>query len=394
MAADSQRPPAFIQVRGLFLSEMEDHMSVILEKLKSLQPEIVSAKSSRIPATLTAQEILSIEFPEPSPIVPGLIYPGLTVLASKPKMGKSFFCLNIGLGLATGTEVLGIPLERREVLYVALEDTERRIQKRLIKMLLRGTPVPDGVHFAFWWRGINDTGLQDLDAWLAANPETKMVIIDTLARIRGRKRGGSSVYDADYEEIARIKEVADTHEVAIVIVHHMRKASAADLFDLVSGSTGLTGAADAVALLFRERFQPNAVLAISGRDQEDLQRALKFDAETATWELLGQADEARLTPERREIVELLKKAGSPMRLKEIAEALGKKKSNVANLLNDLGDQGMVDKCGYGIYRYHGDALEPSGESPKPPMKPEEGEVAGERAICDETGEPGESLDIS
>jgi len=364
-------------------------MPVLLEKPKSSE-----VKSSRIPATLTAQELMGIDFPELAAIVPGLILPGVTVLASKPKIGKSCLCLNIGMGLATGTEALGVPVERREVLYIALEDTERQMQERLSKILLRGVPAPDGLHFAFGWRGINDAGLQDLDGWLTANPETKMVIIDILARIRGRKRGGGSMYDADYEEIAKIKAVADTHEVAILIVHHTRKAGSRDLFDLVSGSTGLTGAADTIALLFRERFQPNAVLAISGRDQEDVELALRFDAETATWEMLGQADEARLTPERREIVELLKKAGSPMRLKEIAEALGKKKSNVANLLNDLGDQGMVDKCGYGLYRYHGDALEPSGESPKPPMKPEEREEAGERAICDETGETGEPLDIS
>lgn len=114
---------------------------------------------------------------------------------------------------------------------------------RLHKMLL-SAPAPNRLHVNFSWPRLEDSGLENLEKWLEKHPETGLVIIDTLAKICRIKQG---TYDADYEAIAKFKALADKHKIALVLVHHMRKTGAKDEFDVVHGSTGLTGAADTIA---------------------------------------------------------------------------------------------------------------------------------------------------
>jgi hypothetical protein len=196
---------------------------------------------------------------------------------------------------------------------------------------------------------MHQEGLKDLGNWLIGHPETRLVVIDTLAMFRSRRQGN---YEGDYEEISKLKSLAERHKIALVLVHHSRKGGAADKYDLVRGSTGLTGVVDTVAFLERKRFETDAVLEISSRDQADLQLPLKFDAETG-WEVRGKAEEYLLTPERQKIVDVLKKWPFPLPLWVIADVLGKKKSNVANLLASLIRKGIVVKVGYGKYQLKG-----------------------------------------
>jgi len=197
-----------------------------------------------------------------------------------------------------------------------------------------------------------------------------MVIIDPLLRIQASDKKGSSL-GSDYKQIAELKAIADEYKIAIVVVHHLRTTKSDDVFVLVSGSVGVTAAADNVILLTRERFQKHGVLSISGRDQEDQQFALEFDSDSGSWLLMGETAGIALSPERQELVDLLMKAKEPMQLKDIAESLGKEKSNISNLLKELKKQGIVEKPKTGKYILAPEFIEStkftesieSGESP-------------------------------
>jgi hypothetical protein len=365
----------------------------LLEKKKPNKTEESQRKLHFGVPTLNARDIMETEFPNLPWVVPGIIPAGLTILASRPKLGKSWLSLGIGLAVATGGTVLGqIEVPKREVLYIALEDTERRLQNRL-KMLLPDAQAPEGLHFALHWPKLDTTGAKALNNWVKANPETGLIIIDTLARIRGSRRG--AMYDNDYKEIAEVKSIADGHGIGVIVVHHLRKAEAKDIMDMVSGSTGLTGAADTVAVLTRDRSRADATLFLGGREVEDQELALRFDSGQG-WVIMGPSEEYNLTVERQQIVDLLRQEGCTMRLGDIARALGKKKPNVINLLNSLMEQGLVEKTGYGKYQLKaGDAEssesnEPAEPSAEPPAEeaaqadgPGEGTGAGELSEPDE-----------
>jgi hypothetical protein len=311
-------------------------------------------------------DILSTEYPPPCWIVPGLLPEGLTVLAGKPKIGKSMLSLNLSVSISTGGIALGqVSVEQKDVLYLALEDTPRRIQDR-ISTILHGSSPSGRLNFAFSWPKMDGTGLEELDRWLNGHPDAGLVVIDTLARIRGPKRNGSTLYDADYDDLCRIKSIADRHHITIILLHHLRKAGADDVLDLVSGSTGLTAAADTVAILKRERARADAILYITGRDVEDKELALRFDDSSASFVLLGAAEEYRISKERQEILELLRSSGEPMRLKDLTVALNKKSNNVHKLLSGLIEAGLVGQPNYGEYHLSSRSGE-SGESGEKPQ---------------------------
>ena len=319
--------------------------------------------------TLSAREIMKTEFPDLPWVIPGLIPPGLTVLASRPKLGKSWFCLGMGLGVATGGTVLGeveVPTSRG-VLYITLEDTVRRLQSRL-EIILQDDQPPEQFHFALRWPQLDNGGVKALDDWMKENPETGLIIIDTLARIRGSGRG--AMYDNDYEKMAQLKSIADNHGIGIIVVHHLRKTEAKDILDMVSGSTGLTGAADNVAILRRDRSSADANLFLGGREMEDQDLALKFDSDRGSWLIMGPSDEYQLTVERRQIVDLLRQEGT-MKLADIAGTLGKKKPNVTNLLNNLIEQGLVEKAAHGKYQLKSDSGTVEAPSQEAPVAVEE-----------------------
>jgi DNA-binding transcriptional ArsR family regulator len=177
----------------------------------------------------------------------------------------------------------------------------------------------------------------------------RLVIIDTFGRIRSLN-GFHGGYATDYDEIGAIKSVADRNSVAIVVIHHLRKASAEDQIDLVTGSAGLTGAADSILILRRQRMSSESVLFIAGRDIEEKNLALKFDRSTCSWTIIGLAEEYRMSKERQEVIQVLKNAGDPLKLKDIASALGKKEPGVHKHLTSLLEAGLIEQPGYGLYQ--------------------------------------------
>ena len=240
------------------------------------KPDKSSGKVIPLPPTLTAQQIITTEYPEPTWAVPGLIPEGLTILASRPKMGKGWLCLEMAIGVASGGTVLGqidVPTTHK-VLYIALEDTPRRLKSR-VQMILQGNTPPAQLFFAVTWPRLDGTGLQELRNWMSQHPTTGLI----------------------------------------------------------------------------------------------------------------------LTEERLEIVTLLRNEGGPMRLGNIAGALGKKKPNVINLLNNLIDQDLVERAGHGKYQLKPsseESAEPSAAGPKA-VETAETSVSGELSERDELAAISQSL---
>lgn len=306
------------------------------------------------PRTIRADQLVSMELPEPRWAIPGFVPEGVTILASPPKGGKSWMALGgFLLPIAMGGMSLGkVPVEFGSVLYLALEDTERRLKGRLA-ILLGGEAAPWSLEMATAWHRADAGGLSDLNDWLAAHPGTRLVVIDTLARFRAPRRRNDNAYESDYQAVSEIKAIADAHHVAIVIVHHTRKAEAADPFDTVSGTQGLIGAADCVMVLERGRGQCDGILHVTGRDVEEQEIALSFDARRGLWNMIGGAAEYRLTKERQAIVRALATADRPLSPAEIAEAIErddpKGKATIRRTIRRMAADGQVKDCGDGTY---------------------------------------------
>jgi hypothetical protein len=189
--------------------------------------------------------------------------------------------------------------------------------------VLKDDVAPDGLFFETAWPRLLEGGTELLDEWLGEHPGCRLVVIDVFAKVRGLVSDGNvSRYDADYAAMASLKAIADRHGVAVLVVHHTRKASADDYIDSVSGTHGLAGAADAVLVLKRSRGSADAKLQITGRDVEEAEYAMEFLPAAGTWRLLeGPAEEYELSATRRSILVYLREHG-PATPKTIAEALG------------------------------------------------------------------------
>jgi DNA-binding CsgD family transcriptional regulator len=291
----------------------------------------------------TAKELAETEFPPAKFAVPDLLAEGLNLLAGSPKVGKSWLALGLAVAVASGGRALGaIPVERGDVIYLSLEDTDRRLKTRLLSVL-QGDPVPEGLNFATGWRSIPDGGAKDLDAVIGGMPNCRLVVVDVLAKVRGRSSERGNRYDDDYAAVSALKTVADRHSIAMLVLHHDRKADAEDFVATVSGTYGIVGAADAVLVMQRARNSAEARLHLTGRDIEESTRALKFDSTVGIWtQLDGPASDYDLTDGRRRVLNLLRDAARPMTPKEIALALGESYENVKKLVQRMHDKRQLD----------------------------------------------------
>jgi hypothetical protein len=234
----------------------------------------------------TADQLMALEFPPPKWAVPGVIPEGVCLLAGPPKVGKSWASLGLGLDIAAGTLAFGsIALQAGPVLYLALEDTGRRLQDRMGKVLA-GQPAPAGLTLATTCPPLPQGGDEAIARWLERNPDARMVVIDVFTKIRGVPPPGVSAYEADYAAVTRVKKLADHYGVAIVLVHHVRKAPSEDFLAEVSGTNGIAGAADTILVLKRARGEHGAILHGTGRDVDEVERALEFDPASGRWTLL------------------------------------------------------------------------------------------------------------
>ncbi|MHA6297856.1 AAA family ATPase [Devosia sp. CAU 1758] len=311
----------------------------------------MKAANDNEPATkrfsaIDAETLLGMHFAPVKYVIPGFVAEGLTILGGRPKLGKSWLALGFGVGVATGGPCLGVTCDQGDALYLALEDNQRRLQDRL-RIVLPKFRRPDMSRLCLQTEApkVGAGLIEMLDAWRKSVEDPRLIIIDTLAIVRPPKKGNQDSYAADYEALSPLQRFASEHRLAVVVVTHVRKMEAADPLEMISGTNGLTGAADSIMVL--DRNTDGAKLYGRGRDVEEVEKALKFDS--GIWTALGDVDDVKRSDQRRQIMDALALAGEPMKPSDVAKATGMTVANVTYLLRKMVEAGEAEKQGYGLY---------------------------------------------
>lgn len=227
-------------------------------------------------------------------VLPGVIPEGLTLLVGPPKVGKSWWNLNLVTSLTTGRpqDVFGWgqEMEPSPSLYLALEDPMRRIHDRM-QQVTRNLPFHAEMAGDVWLDlpPIQSGGRDQIERWLEAHPNARAVLVDVLAKVRGDGEG-QTMYQADYESVGQLKEIADSYGVGVIVTHHDRKKTDEDFVNQVSGTKGITGAADTILFLTRKRESTTGELKLESRDAEAATFTAEFVREFGRWQLMERTD--------------------------------------------------------------------------------------------------------
>ena len=253
------------------------------QSFEEMQREILRQLDPSYLKTVSMTTLYDTVFEVQTPLIDGLLQRGTYLFVGSPKVGKSFMMAQLAYHISTGTPLWNYPVRKGTVLYLALEDDYRRLQERSYRMF--GTAENESLFFSVS-AGQLGSGLDEqLTNFLREHPGTSLIIIDTLQKVR-EVGGDNYSYANDYQIITRLKALADSYGICLLLVHHTRKQQSDDKFDMISGTNGLLGAADGAFLLTKEKRTGNAAcLDVSGRDQPDQRLHLFRNEETLAWEL-------------------------------------------------------------------------------------------------------------
>lgn len=256
------------------------------EQEMQAQAQVEREASPGFMQTVSMPELYEMVYPGKSPIIDHFLYPGTYLFVGAPKVGKSFMMAQIAYHVSSGTPMWNYSVRKGTVLYLALEDDYRRLQERLYRMF--GTETTPDLFFSVASKSLNEGLLDQLGTFLNEHPETSVVIIDTLQKVR-EAEGDTYSYARDYDIIAGLKAFADRTGICLILVHHTRKQKSDDNFDRISGTNGLLGAADGAFIMYKsKRSDGDATIEVSGRDQPDKKFMLTRNKETLCWELSGE----------------------------------------------------------------------------------------------------------
>ena len=264
-------------------TEINEEIENPEEKLEEMYRRMRRMADPRYLHTVSMTELFQTPYKSRPPIIEGLLYAGAYILAGAPKIGKSFLVAQIAYHVSTGKKLWEYKAHQGTVLYLALEDDFQRIQRRMFKMYgVEDTPY---LHFAVAAGKIGNGLDEQLANFVQEHPDTKLIVIDTMQKIR--ELGGEAYsYASDYEIIGKLKEFSDRCGICVLTVHHTRKQPSGDAFEMISGTTGLLGCADGALLMRKEkRTALEATVDVVGRDQQDQILYLKKDPETQIWDL-------------------------------------------------------------------------------------------------------------
>jgi len=315
------------------------------------------AKPRPAPATPAGASPLSeLEFKTFMPlkwIVPDYIPEGCTLLAGKPKVGKSWLMLTTALAVARADLILSQHCDQRRVLYYALEDTERRIHSRVSDLYGAETGWPDNLLMSYALPNIDRGCGAQLEADITAH-QPELVIIDTLAMIRGAKRKDEDPYQYDYRTMQVPAEIARQTGVSIIVVHHTRKQGSDDVFDTISGTLGLAAAADTLVVLTFAEGTEQRRLAVRGRDVEPEDKTVEWDKEMHEWIVTGDYEEKPRagSPLTEQLVAMVMTSTMPVTPKQACDALGlgeDRLNSVQQSLARAAKKGRIKNNGYGGY---------------------------------------------
>jgi hypothetical protein len=336
-----------------------DAVRQMADAATSAEPAQDTAKNARTPLIKTAAILQGMTFAPLKFIVPGLIVEGLVLLAGRPKVKKSWLALDIGVAVAANRFCLGDRKpEPGDVLHLALEDGERRLQQRMSKLLPTfGGKWPERFHYATQWLRADQGGVEAIELWCEAHPNARLVIIDVLAKFRAPTTNRNA-YEQDYAALSKLQELATRRSITILVVHHTRKGTSDDPVEEISGTLGLAGAADGFLVL--KRAGSGATLIGRCRDTDDVDLAVQFSKENCRWTILGQAAEVRRSEQRGLILTALEEAGpAGLSPKEMAaEVSGLNHDNAKQLSRRMANAGEIQSNGRGRYFHAAVTLSP------------------------------------
>ena len=237
--------------------------------------------------------------------------------------------------------------------FIPYEDNFRRLQGRINRILSGGITecAPSNLYYPkdnFEFPKLNENGLEEIEGIIDNSPNIKLIVVDTLGRgIADKGRKDRSMYHADYELSSAIQKLAISRKICILLLHHTRKEKSENVFDEISGTTGLTAGLDTMLVL--KKSDNKHCLHVTGRDVVENEYNMEFDESNCVWRAEKKISEAKMTVEREEIFDLIKSYGRKMRTGEIAEALGKSKSNISKMLGKMVNDGTLKSVSYGVY---------------------------------------------
>ncbi len=253
----------------------EENMEEMLRKMRRM------SDPANLP-TVTMRELYETVYQNRPPVIDGLLCSGTYLFAGAPKVGKSFLVAQLAYHVSTGQKLWEYDVRPGTVLYLALEDDYQRLQERMFRMF--GVEGTDKLHFATYAKQLGNGLDEQLDKFVREHPDTRLIIIDTLQKIR--ETGGEAYsYADDYQIVGKLKQFSDRKGLCLLVVHHTRKQPSGDKFEMISGTTGLLGCADGAFILQKEkRTDSAATLDVVGRDQPDQRIHLVRDEVRLTWD--------------------------------------------------------------------------------------------------------------
>jgi len=254
--------------------------------LKTAVPLVKNNSNKRI-KSITLEELLSMNIEPLNVVVENMLHQGFSILAGSPKVGKSWASLDLCISVCEGKPFLGFNTKKCECFYLALEDSTQRLQDRAMK-LLNKRDIPKGLHLATETFSLDNGLIEALENKLMEFPNIKLIVIDTLQKVRGIQNKSDSWYGNDYREIGDLKAFADKNKICVLAIHHLRKMKDSDIFNQISGSTGLTGASDTMIVLSKLNENNNIQLSITGRDVESTEKIIRFNKESFKWEIVNE----------------------------------------------------------------------------------------------------------
>lgn len=309
--------------------------------------ETCAQDPKNIKSAWNASELLEYEFPVQEWYITGFITDGLTLISGAPKIGKSWMVLSIAMELSVGGRVFdAIEVDETEVLYLALEDTPRRLKDRLIKIEAEKTTKLHIECSLDAWEG---DIIKCLEYYLDKYPEIEVIIIDPLGKIR--KDSEENSYQKSYKELEPIKTLADKKGISIVLIHHTRKGNGnipTDKIDDILGSRALSAACDTLIMIERHPNSSQGAVYIRGRDVEEKSYRMAFLENE--WRLVGDGVVRLTSPEQIKICDYIARQNKPQKINDIASGLGMEYRNVKSLLSKMAKRGELTRTSRGEYQ--------------------------------------------
>lgn len=236
---------------------------------------------------IDGETLLDMNLPRTKFVIQGILPQGLAIIAGAPKVGKSWLILDWCVKIAKGENIWNFKTTQGTTLYLCLEDNNSRIQDRLLTI---ADEVTRNVYFVTSCCSLSDGLEEQIRNFVNEHRDTVLIVIDTLQMVRQNSKDTS--YASDYKEIEAIKKIADDLQIAILLVHHMRKQDDKDPLNKLSGTNGIAGGADTIFTLDRsKRSQNNAALICTGRDIEYRELELSFNKDDCIWNLIADSSE-------------------------------------------------------------------------------------------------------